>query len=124
MLNIVRGALNEMIVTLTEKVTITNPVYLFSFTHQTLAVENNFILADNSQYVERYNLFSFTEGSSVAKTLEEGIYYYTIYAQTSAINLNPELADEEVERGICRVTSTATSFTQYNPNTTYSQHGI
>ena len=124
MLNIEKGEVNELIVTLTEKVTIDNPIYLFTFKHQTLAIENNFILADNSQYVERYNLFSFTEGSSVAKTMEEGIYYYTIYAQTSAVNLDPDLANEEVERGICRVTSTATSFTQYNPNTTYSQHGI
>lgn len=124
MINLIKGEVNEMILTLTEKVTVTSPVFLFHFKHQTLVSENAFILADNSQYTERYNLFSFTEGSNTAKTFQEGIYYYTIYAQADVDNLDPDLADEEVERGICRVTTSRTSFTQYNPNTTYSQHGV
>jgi hypothetical protein len=87
--------------TLTEKTTISNPYYLFSLKHRLTAVEYNFLLTDISSYKERYNEFAITEGATV--TLDAGEYLYRIYAQTSSVNTNPELANELVEEGLVKV---------------------
>lgn len=96
--------------TLTEKTTISNPTYLFSLKHRLTAVEYNFILNDSSEYVDRYNKFQITEGTTV--TLDAGEYEYKIYAQTSPSNINPADADELVEQGIVKVDFDVTR-TQY-----------
>jgi hypothetical protein len=107
MLAITKATSNTMVVTVTEKVTIANPYYLFVFTHPISNEQRAFILSDVSTHTERYNEFTLTEGSSAQKTLKIGRHYYTIYAQTSSSNIDPDLADEEVERGIAEVTGTA-----------------
>jgi hypothetical protein len=67
-------------------------------------------LTDISAYVDRYNKFSVTEGTTV--TLDAGEYLYKIYAQSSPTNLNPDLANEVVEEGIVKVDFDVTR-TQY-----------
>lgn len=67
-------------------------------------------MTDTSSYVERYNAFQLTEGTTV--TLDAGEYLYKIYAQTSPTNLNPNLANEVVEEGIVKVDFDVTR-TQY-----------
>lgn len=89
--------------TLTEKTTIANPTYLFSMKSRQTDNIKNFILADVSNYKDRYNKFEFTEGDTDAKTLEVGEHLYTIYAQSDPNNLNPANADEVVETGILKV---------------------
>ena len=74
---------------------------MFSLTHRLTNTAYNFILTDTSAYVERYNKFAITEGTTV--TLDAGEYQYEIYAQTSPSNLDPALADELVEQGIVKV---------------------
>ncbi len=49
---------------------------------------------------ERYNQFAVIEGTTF--TLLNGEYEYKVYAQTSAVNTNPDLANELVETGILK----------------------
>ena len=110
MLQINKAETKTWYLTLTEKTTVSNPTYLFSLTHRLTNVAYNFILTDTSSYVERYNAFELTEGTTV--TLDAGEYIYKIYAQTSPTNVNPELADELVEEGMVKVDFDVTR-TQY-----------
>lgn len=110
MLQINKAETKTWYLTLTEKTTISNPTYLFSLTHRLTNVAYNFILTDTSSYVERYNAFEVTEGTTV--TLDAGEYLYKIYAQSSPTNLNPDLANEVVEEGIVKVDFDVTR-TQY-----------
>lgn len=110
MLQINKAETKTWYLTLTEKTTVSNPTYLFSLTHRLTNVAYNFILTDTSYYVERYNAFELTEGSTV--TLDAGEYIYKIYAQTSPTNVNPELANELVEEGMVKVDFDVTR-TQY-----------
>jgi hypothetical protein len=87
-------------VTLTEKVTIANPYFLFSMKCRQTDAYKNFILTDVSTAKERYNQFAVVEGTTF--TLLNGEYEYKVYAQTSAINTNPLLANELVETGILK----------------------
>lgn len=123
MLNISKGVVNILYVTVTEKTTISNPYYLFVFKHGITAVQRTFILTDVSAFPNRYNQFSFTEGSG-QKLLDAGLHYYTIYAQSSSANLIPEDADEEVEIGVAYVSESTTSNTQHDPTVEYKQHNI
>lgn len=86
--------------TLTEKVTISNPYFLFSFTHLLTDQVVNVILTDISTHKERYNQFAVVEGTTFA--LLTGEYQYKVYAQTSSVNINPDLANELVETGILK----------------------
>ena len=93
--------------TLTEKVTISNPYFLFVFTNRTTSVETAIILTDVSTHTERYNQFDVTEGTTF--TLDAGEYEYQVYAQTSSSNTDPSLANELVESGVLKVVFTPTS---------------
>ena len=88
-------------VTLTEKVTIANPYFLFAFTHRVTNEVTSVLLTDISTQTERYNKFAVVEGTTF--TLDAGEFEYVIYAQTSSTNLTPSLADEEVESGVLKV---------------------
>jgi len=101
MLLITKGESKNWYLTLTEKVTITNPKFLFSFKHRVTEVETNVLITDISAYTDRYNKFAVTEGSTF--TLDCGEYNYFVYAQTSATNLDPLLADELVEEGLLKL---------------------
>lgn len=93
--------------TLTEKVTISNPYFLFVFTNRTTSVETAIILTDVSTHTERYNQFDVTEGNTF--TLDAGEYEYQVYAQTSSTNTDPSLANELVESGVLKVVFTPTA---------------
>jgi hypothetical protein len=88
-------------VTLTEKVTIANPYFLFAFTHRVTNELTTVILTDISTQKERYNKFAVIEGTTF--DLDAGEFEYVIYAQTSSTNLAPALANEEVESGVLKV---------------------
>jgi len=88
-------------VTLTEKVTIANPYFLFAFTHRVTNELTTVILTDISTQKERYNKFAVIEGTTF--DLDAGEFEYVIYAQTSPSNLAPSLANEEVESGVLKV---------------------
>lgn len=110
-----------MIVTAQEKTTLVDPTYLFVFKNQNTQKVSAFILPDTSSYPDHYNTFTFTEGSNAARTLDTGTNYYTIYAQESTTNIDPDLANEEVEIGIAWVTDGLTAPEEFINEQTYKQ---
>jgi hypothetical protein len=111
MLLITKGQTKNWILTLTEKVTIANPKFLFSFKNRVTELETNVLLTDISAYKDRYNKFAVTEGSTF--TLDCGEYNYFVYAQTSSVNTNPLLANELVEEGLLKVLLGALTTKEY-----------
>jgi hypothetical protein len=113
MLLITKGESKNWFLTLTEKVTIANPKFLFSVTHRQTEKQYNFILADISSFKERYNKFLINENTY---QFFEGEYNYVVYAQTSSSNINPSLANELVEEGLLKVQIQDQSEIYYTPS--------
>lgn len=125
MIKITKGQANTVVLTLTEKSTLTNPDYLFVFKNDQTELEYIFIAADTSLYPERYNQFRITETSSTPDPLDGEVelpvlkfYTYTVYEQNSATNLDPLLATGVVEVGKVEVFDTASTDSTYTPTTT------
>ena len=113
MLQINKGESKQWVLTLTEKTTIANPYYLFSFTNRVTNSITNVILTDVSSYKERYNAFNVEEGDTF--TLDACEHQYIVYAQSSSTNTNPSLATEIVESGILKVNEIFAGVTEYEP---------
>jgi hypothetical protein len=124
MLYITKGGTPELIITGREKVTVSPVYYLLVFESEMSQEQKAFIVTDTSTAPNRYQLFSFVEGSSTAKTLAVGTHYWALYAQTSSTNTNPLLASQEIDRGLAYVTASHTAFNDHEVNTTIKQHHI
>lgn len=131
MIQITQGATNTVVVTLTEKTTVSNPKYLFSFIPPA-GDTVNFLAADTSSYTARYNEFSIVEvGEGGTEDLlngevrlaENGFWEYRIYAQTSSSNLDPDSADELVEVGTVKVNGNSVTYSEANTSITYTTYG-
>jgi hypothetical protein len=98
MIYIEKGELNEMLLTLTESATLTDPYFLFKFTWETdLSLDPVYWVGTNlSSYTYRYDLFEFTEGTDA--TLRIGQHIYEIY-ETNDINSADETGLTKVEEG-------------------------
>jgi hypothetical protein len=59
------------------------------------------LVTDLSSFPTRYNQFNITTAQSA--NWEKGEYKYTIYAQSSAVNTDPTLANQSVETGILKI---------------------
>lgn len=117
MLIVAKNTNNTLIVTLTEKVTLASPYYLFAFISDVSQLTKYFISADISIHTDRYNEFLITETSgteiltSGTITLNPtGQWTYRIYEQDSSTNLDPSLATSLLEIGVVKVTGTATTY--------------
>lgn len=106
MINISKNQNNVVVLTLTEKSTLTNPKYLFSFVNGNTREVTNFIAVDNSIYTSRYNEFNIIESGTTyvnltggTINLKPGMYSYTIYEQNSPTNLIVSAATGVVEVG-------------------------
>ena len=108
-----------VILTLTEKVTLTNPKFLFEFINNESHVKYYCISANLSAYKERYDSFNLQLTSSPNNLIGQlnlpvGEYDYNVYEQTSATNLDPS-GLTKLENGKCIVfNSSPSSETQYN----------
>ena len=126
-----KGQNNFLVFTLSEKVTISNPYYLFSFKHQVLMSSVNFIASDVSSFPTRFNKFLITETTGVTNLTsgivslpETGFYEYAIYEQTSSSNLNIENATGLLEIGMVKVESPVPVINAYdNQNKTIITYG-
>jgi len=126
-----KGQNNFLVFTLSEKVTISNPYYLFSFKHQVLMSSVNFIASDVSSFPTRFNKFLITETTGVTNLTsgivslpETGFYEYAIYEQTSSSNLNIENATGLLEIGMVKVESPVPVVNAYdNQNKTMITYG-
>jgi hypothetical protein len=103
MLIIDSSQLSTLYVTATEKVTLSPPYYfLLSLNNrEERDITYNILVTDLSSFPTRYNEFAITTAQSSA--WEKGEYKYTIYAQTSAVNTDPTLANQSVETGILKI---------------------
>ena len=116
-----KGQNNFLIFTLSEKVTLTNPYYLFSFKHQVLMSWVNFIASDVSGFPTRFNKFLITETtgsvnltSGVVSLPETGFYEYAIYEQTSSSNLDISNTTGLLEIGMVKVESNLPIYREYD----------
>lgn len=110
MIYIVRNTTNQVCLTLTESVTISNPYFIFSFqpltTLDQLATIIYFTTPDISQYCNRYNLFvlvesdsgSTTGGNNIPLYLHPGQYEYKVY-QSTTDSLDPNTFGSLIESG-------------------------
>ena len=108
-----------MVVTVSQNSELTNPEYLFSFTHIFSKDNVTFIPTDISTHKSRYDEFFFVEGNGVGQISfpYEGLYLYAILEQPAGSgNLNPALAYNVVENGEAQViiASATTMETNYD----------
>jgi hypothetical protein len=115
---------NNVILTLTEKVTIQNPYFLFALNSIQLNSTVYFLATDISLYTERYNKFIWTIKSDPNNNAGEfllpieGLYSYTVYQLTSP-QLTPPEGALVLEVGNVQFGYTEQDLTIYNlPNTT------
>lgn len=122
MIHLTKGETNTVILTLTEKQTLTSPNYLFRFTNRTTGAEVVFVktnASDTSAYKYRFNQFSIiTSGYFSNQPSGEWLYY--IYEQASATNRDYTKATGLLEQGIMRLNeSESFAYTQHEPDNTY-----
>lgn len=119
MLIIKAGQRNTLVVTVSQNSELSNPEYLFSFTHVFTKDKVRFIPTDISTHKSRYDEFEFYEGTGVGEIQfpYEGSYLYSIWEQPMGSgNLNPALAYNQVENGLATVyvTSAMTEPSQFD----------
>lgn len=116
-----KSTANDVYLTLNEKVTITNPVFLFRLIFEDGSTEKAFICDDTTNgLIERYNKFVITENAvedllNGTVSLKHGTYFYKVYAQSSSTNLDYTLATELVEQGLCDVRGNESTVNEYEP---------
>jgi len=113
---------NTVVLTLSEKTTLTNAKYLFEVTNDMSNDVKCFIAADISTNKLRYNEFVFIENvtedllnGTFSLTLS-GFYKYNVYEQTSTTNLNPLLALNLIDKGKLNVVSQLSDYPVYTGN--------
>ncbi|CAB4152277.1 hypothetical protein UFOVP614_6 [uncultured Caudovirales phage] len=121
MIRLTKGQTQNIILTLTEKQTLTSPNYLFVFENRSTNTYVKFVKLNNtdiSAYKERYNEFSIVVNSYFNTSLN-GQYDYSIYEQTSTTNTDPTGLNL-LESGIMELLGTTISFTEYETTSTFT----
>lgn len=112
----------DLILTLTELVSLPAPVFLFVFTHVLTKDVVAFIGTDTSLFTSRYNEFNINP-SVVFANKQPGEWHYIIYEQSSLTNLDPLLTGAALEYGkMILDRDPAFSFTKYDTPTTYKTY--
>ena len=112
---------NSIYLTLTERVTLSNPYFLMRVRSRSTNQVKTFILASNlSSYTGTYDQFTITESTTEVLTsgtvnLTPGDWWYEVYEQASSSNLNIDATGTKLEEGILRVVQTPETFV--SPNT-------
>ncbi len=124
MLEIVRSSTSQnIILTLTELVTINNPYYLFVFTNLLTKTEIKFIksyASDLSSFKYRYNKFEI-DPSVLFASVDRGLYNYVVYEQASDTNTDPTGLNA-IEYGKMRLKDTELEFEEYNQAVNYKAY--
>lgn len=121
---ITRGQSNTVIFTLTERATLSAPYFLVRAKSRRTNEIKKFILDTNTGATERYDRFTITESTTEdltnsTVTLTAGDWWYTIYEQSSATNLNTDLTTTLLEEGIFRVLDTNDTYIYNESQETY-----
>jgi len=121
MIHLTKGETNTIIMTLTEKQSLSYPNYLFVFTNRSSNEQVKFVKLyanDTSLYKDRYNEFSIATNSYFKNALE-GQYTYEIYEQTSSTNLDITGLNK-LETGIMWLSGSTMTYNQYTTTDTYT----
>jgi hypothetical protein len=117
-----KNTTNKVILTLSEKTTLTNAKYLFEVINDMSNTVKCFIAADISTNKLRYNEFDFIENvtenllnGTFSLTLS-GFYKYNVYEQASTTNLDPLLALNLIDKGKLNVVSQLSDYPVYTGN--------
>ena len=105
MIHLTKNSSSEIVLTLTEKQTLTTPNYLFWFKSRGTNQEVAFVLLnadDTSGFKDRFNEFTI-DVNDYFENSPEGDWEYKIYEQTSTSNTDPDLATNILEVGIMRL---------------------
>lgn len=113
MILIEKATTNVVLLTLSERTTITNAYYLFTFTNSTTNEVKSFIGLEDSINPFRANEFSIEENSTEdlvnsVVSLDEGFWTYSIREQASSTNLIVASSGDVVEIGKVYVYEDAT----------------
>jgi hypothetical protein len=117
-----KNSTNTVVLTLSEKTTLTNAVYLFEVINDQSGEVKCFIAEDISTNKIRFNEFNFIENATedlLNGTFElglSGFYTYNVYEQTSTTNLDPLLATNKIETGKLNLVDNVSDITQYSGN--------
>lgn len=113
----------NIILTLRELISLSNPNYLFVFTHVTTKEVVAFVKLygdDQSAFPDRYNSFNINPSALFSTP---GEWHYRVYEQSSNNNTNPALAGAIIETGKMILDKAAAfAFTQYAGSTTYKTY--
>lgn len=124
MINLTLGQSQYVYLTVQESLTLSSPNYLFRFVQRTTNEEIKFVKKssdDVSLYKDRYSKFLFDVDQLFCG--EIGEYYYYIYEQASASNLEIENTGKLLETGIMRLnpaTEDVFSFTKYQTSNIFT----
>jgi hypothetical protein len=109
MITINKGEINKVVLTLSERTTIVDATYLFTFINDQSDVIKSFIAEDISLNKIRYNQFAIEENAvedlvnGVVSLEQEGSWTYAIREQASTTNLVVANSGAIVEIGIVKV---------------------
>ena len=122
MIRITQDSANNVVITTTEKGSASH--YLFRFFSLSTNISAYCVADDTSPYPARYNAFTITDQASPTATdgevdLATGEYKYFVYANSSSTNLDPD-GLTLLESGMCIVSGTETSPTEYDNTATYT----
>lgn len=130
MLYIRKNTNNELIVTVSNFATLSNPYYLFVFVNDVTYEEVKFICSNTSTHTERYDKFLITETSGTQiptsgtiEFLPLGSWTYKIYEQTSSTNLVVANTTSLLETGQAKVLGSNETYSTYTgQDITYKVH--
>lgn len=129
MILIRKNTVNNNILTLSEKTTLNNVVYLFEIINDQTKNNIYFISQDISVNKERFNEFNITDNITenhlmgIVNFPLKGFYKYNVYEQTSTTNLSP-IGLNLIDKGKLKVIDIYTSNVAYNGNqTNYIAYG-
>ena len=129
MITIYKNTSNIVVLTLSEKTTLTNPIYLCRFVSDITKAESAFICSDNSLYIYRYNRFTIIDNptplplSGQMNFTPVGEWTYYIYEQTSASNLDYTQSGKLLETGKVNVVGSVNVSAEYQSYQTYKVYG-
>lgn len=125
MLLINKGENNDLVLTLKEKATLTEPFYLFVFTSDMDNTSKIFTAPDISLFPSRYNKFVLTENSvenlasGVVELSPTGFWSYIVYEQVSSTNLLVANTTGIVEEGRINVVGDVEQFATFQKDRQY-----
>lgn len=121
MILINKNSVNNTILTLSEKTTLSNVVYLFEVINDQTKDNIYFIAQDISANKERYNEFNITDNitenhlTGIVNFPLKGFSKYNVYEQTSTTNLSP-VGLNLIDKGKLKVKDTVTPKVAYSGN--------